>query len=390
MKRRHIVILAAFVALVLVGSVTANAASLGTIASGIFGANGSVTYASGTRSISAVSLATTGGNVTSLTATISGSTLSNLNGQVLTVSLQNSSGTQVQAVTGTLVTGTNLTVAPAAATVTLAVPGSPAASSFSLWSAFVAGTQALGGTADATQREVALGHGSVTVVASTPAWQQAVLPASGVNSATSVSAVAQSSTTDQGDCLNITLTGTSATPQAWGVSVDYSKPPFYGTTPVTDYQTTVVSNSGSTLKLAGGSGYATLTNTQTITILVCAYSGVTPADEPQAYSVGPEVHGTTWSNTLACEDRTITGNGYYPFYFGWSTTFDMTAAINLVKTSDAGAPRRLYNAAGNNANNILTPSTYTAGTTSYGMLSYFQNAVSGTGTYVAELCVSEY
>ncbi len=385
MKRRSIVILAAFVALLIAGTVTANAATLGTIASGIFGANGAVTYTSATRSVSAVSLATSGGNVTGLTATVTGSTLSNLNGQVVTISLQNSSGTQVQAVTGTLATGTNLTVGSTTATITLSVSGSPAASSFALWSAIIAGTQQLGGTADATQREVALGHGSVTTTSSTPAWQQAVLPPGSINSATSITTVTQSNTTNQSDCLTMTVTGTSSTPQAWGFSVDYSKPPFYGTQPVTDYQTTVVSNTGNVLKLAGSGTYATLTNTQTLNILVCAYSGVHPTDQPSAYSVSAQVQGAQWTSTQACVDRTITGNGSLPFFFGWSTSFDMTAAINLVKTSDPGAPRTfIYNS------NTLTPSTYTAGTTTYGMVSTYGNSVSGSGTYVAELCVSEY
>ena len=387
LKRRHIIAIAAAAALLIAGSVTANAATLGTITAGIFGGNGAVTYASATRSVTALSLATTGSpaTVTSLTMTVTGSTLSDLAGQAVTVSLQNSSGTQVQAVTGTLALGTNLTVATTTATITLPVTGSPTASSFSLWSAFVAGTQALGGSASATQREVVLGHGSVTTTSSTPAWETPVIPPSGVNSATSITTVAQASTTNQSDCLDLTITGTSATPSAWGLSVDYSKPPFYGTTPVTDFQTTVVSNIGSVLKLAGSSGHTTLTNTQSITIAVCAYSGVVPEDEPVAYSVGAQSQGTTWSSTAACVDRTITGNGYYPFFFGWSTSFNMTAAINLVKTSDAGAPRTFLF-----TSNTTTPSSYTAGTTTYGMLGNYQNAVSGTGTYVAELCVSEY
>lgn len=30
----------------------------------------------------------------------------------------------------------------------------------------------------------------------------------------------------------------------------------------------------------------------------------------------------------ACLQRTVTGNGTHPFYFGWSAAFDMTTAIS--------------------------------------------------------------
>jgi hypothetical protein len=97
------------------------------------------------------------------------------------------------------------------------------------------------------------------------------------------------------------------------------------------------------------------------------------------------VHGATWTNTKACIDRTITGNGIYPFYFGWSTVFDMTDAIALLKTNDAGSPRAFVYQP-----NPTTPSTYTAGTTSYTMTENTSQEISGTQSVVAELCVSQY
>jgi hypothetical protein len=383
--RRYLIAAAAVVALVVGGAVAANASTLGTIAAGIFGGNGSATYPSATRSVTAVALTTSGTTVTGLTMTITGSSLSTLDGQTATISLQNSSGSQVQGVTSTLVTGTNLTVGTSTATATLSVPGAPAAASISVWSAFIGGTQTVGGTADASQRNLVLGHGTVTVTSSGPAWVSAVVPPSGENAATNITAVTPSQTSATGACLTMTVTGTTATPQAWQFTVDYSQPPYYGTAPSLDHQTKLASQTGTVLTLVGKGSFQKVSNTQTLDILVCSYSGVVPQDEPSAYSVAAQVQGATWTSTKACVDRTVTGNGTLPFYFGWSTSFDMTAAINLVKTSDAGAPRVfVYHA------DPTTPATYTPGTTTYAMTSGPGDPISGSGTFVAELCVSEY
>jgi hypothetical protein len=384
-KRRYVVALALAVVVIISGAVTANAASLGTLTSGLFGATGAVTYPTASRSVSALTLTTSGTTVTGLTMTITGSTLSNLAGQTATVSLQNSSGTQVQAITGTLVTGTNLTVAATTATATLSVPGSPAATSFAAWSAFVGGVQTIGGTADATQRNVAQGHGTITPATPPLTWQTSVVPSSGENAATDITSVTPSQITTSGACLTMAVTGTSSSAQAWQFTVDYSKPPFYGVAPSLDFQTTLVGTTGTVMTLAGKGSHATVTNAQTLNILVCSYSGVVPQDEPAAYTVGPQVQGSSWTSTKACVDRVITGNGSLPFYFGWATSFDMTTAINLVKTSDAGAPRAFIFHA-----DPTTPANYVAGTTTYAMTSYRGNAVSGSGTYTAELCVSEF
>ena len=387
MKRIAIVAVAVVAAVVVAGAVTASAASLGAVSSRIFSASGSVTYPTATRSISNLTLTTAGSpaTVSGLTLTITGSSLSTLNGQAVTVALLNSSGAQVQSVTGTLATGTNLTVGSTTATATLSVTGSPLASSFASWAVFIAGVQALGPAADPTQRVVALGHGTITVTTTPTNWQDTVVPPGGANSATDLGTITPSDINSYSACLTVVVTGTSTTAQAWGFTIDYSKPPFYGTQPSLDYQTRLVSKTGTVLSLAGNTGYATLTSSQSLSILICDYSGVTPVDEPSAYTVSAQVHGATWTATQACIDRTITGNGTFPFSFGWSTSFNMTDAINLLKANDAGSPRAFVYEA-----NPTTPGTYTAGTTTYSMVNYSGNALAGTGSIVAELCVSQY
>ncbi len=397
MKRMTIVAAALAAALVVAGTVSASAASLGAVSSGLFSANGSVTYPTASRSVSDLTLTSAGSpaTVSALKVTITGSTLSNLNGQAITVALLNSSGAQVQSVTATLATGTNLTVGTTTATATLAVSGSPAASSFASWAVFIAGVQALGPSADATQHVVAVGHGTLTVTTTPTDWKGDVVPASGANSATSIGAIVPSNaTTGFSACLTITITGKTSTPTAWGFKIDYSKPPFYGTAPTVDSHAQIASDTGSVLTVKGTSnGNATweeyannslLTTARTLNVLVCAYSGVTPADEPDAYTVSAQVHGSTWTTTEACIDRTITGNGLYPFSFGWSTTFNMTDAIALLKGHDAGAPRAFAYQA-----NPTAPGTYTAGTSTYSMVDYWGNSVAGTNSVVAELCVVE-
>jgi hypothetical protein len=397
MRRMSIVAGTLTIAVLVAGAVSASAASLGTVSSGLFSANGSVTYSPASRSVSDLTLTTSGSpaTVSALTATITGSSLANLAGQTITVALLNSSGAQVQSVSATLSTSTNLTVGTTTATATLAVSGAPLASSFASWAVFVAGVQALGPAAGSTLHTVAVGHGAISAVTPPVDWKGDVIPSSGVNAATSIGAITVSDVSGSSACLTITITGTTSTPTAWGFKVDYSKPPFYGTAPSVDSHAIIANDSGTVLTLKGTSNRSgtwqefsnnsLLTTSRTLDILVCAYSGVTPADEPAAYSVSAQVHGSTWTNTQACVDRTITGNGLYPFNFGWSTSFDMTDAIALLKAHDAGAPRAFAYEA-----NPRTPANYTAGTSMYSMIDYWGNSISGTNSVVAELCVVEF
>ncbi|MES2170510.1 MAG: hypothetical protein V4479_07280 [Actinomycetota bacterium] len=387
-------LVAGIAALALLGSmVTAGAASVGSISGGLFGAAGALTAPTATRAVTDVALTTAGGppTVSALTATVTGSGLATLNGEAVTVALLNSAGAQVQAVSATLVTGTNLSVATTA-TITLPVPGSPLASSFASWTVYIAGATSLGGGADATARAITLGSGALAAVT----WTSPVIPPSGAAPGTTIVTVTPSNINVYSTCLTVAITGTSSTPVAWGFTIDYSKPPYYGYRPTLDAHAIVASDAGSVLTLKGTSNgntaweewgnNALISNAQTLNILVCTYSypGALP-DEPQAYSVSAPVHGSTWTNTRACIDRTVTGNGIYPFYFGWSTSFDMTAAIALLKTNDAGSPRAFVYQP-----NPTTPSTYTAGTTTYTMTENTSQEISGTQSVVAELCVSQY
>jgi hypothetical protein len=390
--RRILVSIAVLLAL---GSlVTASAATVGSVTGGVFGGSSTLTAPAATRSVTDVALTTTGGPpiVTALTATVTGTGLATLAGESATIDLLDPSGAALSSVTATLATGTNLVVGSTTATITLPVTGSPLASTFVNWIAFIAGTQNLGGGADPTQRAVTVGNGALAAVT----WTAPVIPPTGTTPGTTIVTITPSNINVYSTCLTVAITGTSSTPVAWGFAIDYSKPPYYGYRPTVDSHAIVVSDVGSVLSLKGTSNgnstweewgnNALISNAQTLNIGVCSYSypSALPA-EPQAYSVSSQVHGATWTNTKACIDRTITGNGIYPFYFGWSTVFDMTDAIALLKTNDAGSPRAFVYQP-----NPTTPGTYTAGTTSYTMTENTSQEISGTQSVVAELCVSQY
>jgi hypothetical protein len=161
--------LAALVAVVIAaavvgsGLVVASASTLGTLASSMFAAGGAVTFPAATQTVSTLTLVKAGNpaTVSRVTVVVTGSTLSSLNGQTYTVDLIDSTGALIQSLTGTLATGSNLTVGASTATISLAVSGSPLASRFATWSAFIAGTEPLGGAASTTQRYITLGGGAV-------------------------------------------------------------------------------------------------------------------------------------------------------------------------------------------------------------------------------------
>lgn len=228
-----------------------------------------------------------------------------------------------------------------------------------------------------------------------PTWTDPVVPPSGTAPGTTVTTVTVSNVTPYSTCLTVSLTGSSPTPTAWQFSIDYSEPPYYGVQPTVDSHAIIGASTGSVISLHGTSNgnsaweewgnNSLLTNARTLAVLVCVYNVGTAPDRPEAYTASPQVHGATWSSTKACVRRAITGNGIYPFYFGWATSFDLAEAIALLKTNDAGAPRAFQYQA-----NPTAPGSYTAGTSTYAMTSYRDNEVSGTGSVVAELCVVQY
>lgn len=383
--RKRLIAVVAVTALLGSGLVAAAAAGLGPLSSGIFSASGPVTYDAAVRSASDLVLASAGdpATVSGLTLTISGPDLVNLNGQEVSIALLDSAGVQIQLVTATLVSGTNLSIGATTATISLAVAGNPPLSSFAYWAAFVAGVQALGPFADPTARVVTVGNGSFPVVVTPVDWQTLLVTGGNGTDAIASSMTVSGSPGSQCVTIGVDMTG-SNNHKVWELALDYSAGPFWGVAPVQANITNAMikSTSPTTHILGGTAGNEEIRRTDDpIYIVVCQNDTTPPPDAPDAYTVSPQSRGT-WTDELACARRTVTGNNTYPFYFGWSVALDLTDAYARLRLSDPGAPRSFA------AHPNLVSPAFDSAVTGYTVTNSLATPIAGTQSYVVELCAS--
>ncbi len=389
MRRNRLVVALALAVAMAMTAVAAQAADIGGLSSRIFSVSAPVTYPTAERSITAVTLSTSGTTITGATVTVTGTALSTLNGQSATLVLLDSANAQLASAVATLATGSNLTVGSTTATITLSVAGSVPSASATGWAVFIAGVQVLNPSAPSTVRTVALGNGTFPVVVTT--WQDALIDEANTN-VTISNLTMTTNTTDQ-QCFAVSVTGTSSTPTAWALNLDWGAAPFWGTQPSQIQKAQVQSTTGTVWRLVGldnGNGpyeeWANndlLSNTQTLVINICQYASPIPPNRTEAYTVGAQFNGT-WNSGKACISRTITGNNKYPFYFGWSVAFDATAAMAYLRGFDPGSPDAIE----------YTPNPYTPAltqsVTTYTMTNARPSSIKAAETYTATLCFMNY
>lgn len=145
-------------------------------------------------------------------------------------------------------------------------------------------------------------------------------------------------------CVDVTVTGTSATPQPWSITVRLDGPPFFGAPASALYyggttQVTIAAGPTSATAVVSGVGTGTpfvsawsnklLTTTRTLTVRLCTMGTRTPAPaDPSWYTATQAVSGS-WTATRACVAVTVTGNrdtAAWPFWFGWQTSVELAAA----------------------------------------------------------------
>jgi len=391
-NRVRVVVAAAILLSVAMSSVAASAASIGTVASRLFSASAPVSFASTDRSVTDVTRTISGSPaaITSLGITVTGPTLSGLNGQAVSVTLVDSTNAVVTTVTGTINTATGgNTVVGATAVITLAVSGAPSASAVTGWATFIAGVQVLSPTATPA-RTVTIGNGSFPVTT----WQQTLVPAADPN--TNVTGVTIVSATTVTQCLAIVVTGKTAVPTAWALSLDFGGGPYWGVAPSIQ-RAVIQSTTGTVMSLVGTSNpgapwdsysnNALITSSQTVSISVCQNNAATAPNRPEAYTTsGASVLTTTntGGNARACETVTVTGNNTYPFYFGWSVPINVAPAIAYLKSIDPAAPRSMAYTP-----DVVSPA-YSATTTSYTVSNYRDDAIAGTQSRTVTICLNQY
>ncbi|CAN5243647.1 hypothetical protein BH09ACT1_BH09ACT1_07330 [soil metagenome] len=373
--------------LVIIAPTVASAATVGTVTSALFSATADVTVPANVGTVTSVALASSGtpAIVTGATITVTTADPSRLAGQSATLDLLDSTGAIAASANGIVA---NEVRGATTATFTLSVTGSPLLSRFVSWSVFVAGSQLLR-PSTVTTAAVTTGSGALPAVTD---WKSVLAPTA--SPGTGVTAVALTTSSTVSQCVTFSLRGTTTTPTAWGLQIDYSQPPYYGVVPTVDSHARVVSTNGGMLTLAGTANGNTgweewgnnslLTTATAFTFSICQYNAGIAPNRPEAYSVGAQFNGT-WTTQRACVSRVVTGNGLYPFYFGWSVSLDMTAAIASLRATDAGAPRALVY-----QSNVLTPANFAANQTSYTVTNSRDAAISGTQSQTVTLCLSQY
>lgn len=159
------------------------------------------------------------------------------------------------------------------------------------------------------------------------------------NVATIITAIDWDITNARETCAVVTITGADATPQDWAVRLDLSVPPWNGSSAEQidlDRTGTVSAGTDGGALITGrsdpgasGTNNTPITSAQTAAITICnAATPVPPPADPSWYTV--TTTQTEWTDTEACIFVTVattrTDFAENPFFYGWATTVDLTAA----------------------------------------------------------------
>ena len=211
-------------------------------------------------------------------------------------------------------------------------------------------------------------------------------------------------------CTVANITGIDATPRAWAIRVDLNAAPWYRTAPhQIDLNGTgiVTVESPSSVLIKGRThggrfdprtNNTPLTSDLTATITICNYNApVPPPADPSWFTVST-TQGT-WTDTTACVVVTIATTrsdfATNPFFYGWATTVDLTAA----KARITGAGKTLnfvsWSPYPNGSTDFwASPESYQPPLDSYTLTSGFNAALrasgSGNESTTATVCVNGY
>lgn len=218
---------------------------------------------------------------------------------------------------------------------------------------------------------------------------------SAANPDTVIDAIDWTISTARQACTVAHIAGIDDTPRHWAIRVDLSAAPWNGT-PANHINLngtgTIVVESPTSILITGrthGGGFnprtnnTPLTSSQTALITICDYNApVPPPADPSWYTV-TTTQGE-WTDTRACYVVTAQTTRHdlatYPFFYGWTTVVDMTAA----KARITGAGRTLNHVSWSPYPNGATdlwaePQTYHQPQDSYTLRSGFNLALRAAG-----------
>ncbi len=147
-------------------------------------------------------------------------------------------------------------------------------------------------------------------------------------------------------CTEVVISGATATANHWAINIDLTQPPFYGVNSNqvnTNGTGVVTTTSATTVRITGNSANnrnspwnpqwnnTPITSAQVARLTICIYNAPVPAPPPTStgwYTVS--TGRGTWTDTKACVVTTVTSTktdlANYPYYFGWTTQLDLSAA----------------------------------------------------------------
>ena len=231
------------------------------------------------------------------------------------------------------------------------------------------------------------------------------------NTTTVISDISWSVTSPTRFCVDVTVTGTSSTPQPWQLDVDLTQPPFNGVSvsQVTVQRGQSAQGPGNTMIVTGtmrpgrpfnrNNNNSPITNTQQAVPRMCVTTTTPAQGDPSWYTVTvTQGTGNNWTATRACLTVTVTTNvtdlALNPFFYAWQTTLSLAPALDRI-TSAGGTPDAVqWTPSAGGSNFTTTPTTYNPVQPSYAITSGTNTAIRGQGsgdeTAIVTACVRDF
>ena len=219
------------------------------------------------------------------------------------------------------------------------------------------------------------------------------------NPHTVVTAISWSTDNARQPCVELRITGASSEAEPWAVRVNLAVAPWYGmsTRQFNVKGTAIVAvESPSSVLLTGRSNggpfdprnnSTPIDNTRTAIVEICNYNApVPPPADPSWYTV-TQTQGT-WTDTEACVVVTATGTRTSPFFYGWSTVVDLTAATARIVGADRTPNRVGWSPYPNGDTDFdATPKQFNTPQDAYTLTSGYNTALRGGTVRTVTVCV---
>lgn len=257
-----------------------SAATLGGVQGALTGGSAGVTYDAAQQRASVLEpiVNATSGRVTAADVIITGTELGALPGREARLVLLSATGVSLAEVTGVIAAASGPTVGftleATQARLRFAVPSVPLRADVADWSVIITGVSTVPAAGQSSASAVTVGSGTLPVVSGE------LVPE--VGSGTVLVDVDVQIQNASRACVDITIRGSSPTPQSWSLVLNYAAEPFAGVRPNVSSNAVVQEDTGTRMTIVGRSGNggfkvqsnnALLTDQQQLTVTACRNGG---------------------------------------------------------------------------------------------------------------------